>query len=160
MSRIKLIVMGQLTDRYYREAADEYIKRMSRTSPVDEVELKCVRLPEEPSEKEIAAALAKEGEMILAEIPKRALVCAMCIEGKQLSSEELAEKISQADAQGMSELCFIIGSSYGLDEKVKARADIRLSMSRMTFPHKLARVMLLEQLYRAGEINQGKKYHK
>lgn len=160
MSKIKLIVMGQLTDRYYREAADEYIKRMSRTSPVTEVELKCIKLSDEPSDGEIASALSKEADAILAEIPKRALVCAMCIEGKQLSSEELAEKIASAEGQGIGELCFIIGSSFGLDEKVKARADIRLSMSKMTFPHKLARVMLLEQLYRAGEINQGKKYHK
>ncbi|MBE6598692.1 MAG: 23S rRNA (pseudouridine(1915)-N(3))-methyltransferase RlmH [Ruminococcaceae bacterium] len=160
MSKIKLIVMGQLTDRYYREAADEYIKRMSRSSPVTEVELKCVRLSDDPSEKEIASALAKEAEMILAEIPKRALVVAMCIEGKHLSSEELAERISQAEMQGYSELCFIIGSSYGLDEKVKSGAHLRLSMSKMTFPHKLARVMLLEQLYRASEITQNKKYHK
>lgn len=160
MSKIKLIVMGQLSDRYYREAADEYIKRMSRNSPVTETELKCVKLPDDPSDKEIASALEREAELILSEIPKRAFVCAMCIEGKQLSSEELAERIHQSESNGISELCFIIGSSYGLDERVKARADMRLSMSRMTFPHKLARVMLLEQLYRAGEINQGKKYHK
>ncbi len=160
MSKIKLIVMGQLTDRYYREAADEYIKRMSRTTPVTEVELKCVRLSEDPSDKEIAAALAKEGDMILAELPKRALVVAMCIEGKHLSSEELAVRIAQSEMQGVGEICFIIGSSYGLDEKVKSKADLRLSMSKMTFPHKLARVMLLEQLYRASEINQNKKYHK
>jgi len=160
MSKIKLIVMGQLTDRFYRDAADEYIKRMSRTSPVTEVELKCVKLADNPSDREISAALSKEAELILAEIPKRALVCAMCIEGKQLSSEELADKISQAEGGGVSELCFIIGSSYGLDERVKQRADIRLSMSKMTFPHKLARVMLLEQLYRASEINRNSKYHK
>ena len=160
MSKIKLIVMGQLTDRYYREAADEYIKRMSRTSPVTEVELKCVKLSDDPPEREIAAALSKEADMILAEIPKRALVCAMCIEGKQLSSEELAAKIAQSESSGVSELCFIIGSSFGLDERVKARCDIRLSMSKMTFPHKLARVMLLEQLYRASEINRNSKYHK
>ena len=148
MSKIKLIVMGQLTDRYYREAADEYIKRMSRTSPVTEVELKCVKLADNPSDGEIASALSKEADAILQEIPKLALVCAMCIEGKQLSSEELADRISQAESGGMSELCFIIGSSFGLDERVKQRADIRLSMSKMTFPHQVARVMLLEQLYR------------
>ncbi len=160
MSKIKLIVMGQLTDRYYREAADEYIKRMSRSSPVTETELKCVRLPDDPSEKEIASALAKEADMILAEVPKRASVVAMCIEGKQLSSEELSARLAQAELDGASELCFIIGSSYGLDERVKQRADLRLSMSKMTFPHKLARVMLLEQLYRAAEIAQNKRYHK
>ena len=160
MSKIKLIVMGQLTDRYYREAADEYIKRMSRTSPVTEVELKCVKLADDPSDGEVAAALSKEADAILAEIPKRALVCAMCIEGKQLSSEELADKIAQSEMNGIGDLCFIIGSSFGLDERVKKRADIRLSMSKMTFPHKLARVMLLEQLYRASEINRNSKYHK
>lgn len=160
MRKIRLIVMGQLTDRYYREAADEYVRRASRVCSVTETELKCVRLPEEPSEKEIAAALAKEADMILAEIPKRAMVCALCVEGKQLSSEELALRLRQSETQGVGEFCFIIGSSYGLDERVKARADLRLSMSRMTFPHRLARVMLLEQLYRAGEIDQGKKYHK
>ncbi len=160
MGKIKLIAMGALTDRYYREAADEYIKRMARTLPVTEVELKCVRLPDVPSEREIAAALAREGDAILAEIPRRAYVAAMCIEGKELSSEELAAGIAHAEQSGVSEFCFIIGSSYGLDRRVKERADVRLSMSRMTFPHKLARVMLLEQLYRAGEINQGKRYHK
>ena len=108
MSKIKLIVMGQLTDRYYREAADEYIKRMSRTSPVTEVELKCIKLGDDPTDREIVSALAKEGDAILAEIPKRSLVCAMCIEGKQLSSEELADKIAQSESAGTSELCFII----------------------------------------------------
>ena len=146
MSKIKLIVMGQLTDRYYREAADEYIKRMSRTSPITEVELKCVKLSDDPTDGEIAAALAKEADAILAEIPKRAAVCAMCIEGKELSSEELAGKFQQWEIGGTGEFCFIIGSSFGLDERVKQRADLRLSMSKMTFPHKLARVMLLEQL--------------
>ncbi len=160
MSKIKLIVMGQLTDRYYREAADEYIKRMSRISPITEVELKCQRLSDDPSDGEIAAALSKEADAILQEIPKRALVCALCIEGKQLSSEELAAKIEQSESGGISDLCFIIGSSFGLDERVKQRADLRLSMSKMTFPHKLARVMLLEQLYRAAEINRNSRYHK
>lgn len=160
MSKIKLIVMGQLTDRYYREAADEYIKRMSRTSPVTEVELKCVKLSDAPTDGEIAAALSREADAILAEIPKRAVVAAMCIEGKQLSSEELAGKMAQWEMGGTSEFCFIIGSSFGLDERVKQRADLRLSMSKMTFPHKLARVMLLEQLYRAAEINRNSRYHK
>lgn len=160
MSKIKLIVMGQLTDRYYREAADEYIKRMSRTSPVTETELKCVRLPEEPSDKEIAAALAKEADAILAEIPKRALVCAMCIEGKQLSSEELATLIDSKATEGFSDICFIIGSSHGLSDRVKKAANARLSMSKLTFPHQLARVMLFEAVYRATEINRGTKYHK
>lgn len=159
MAKIKLIAMGQLTERYYRDAADDYIRRMAPRSPVREVELKCVRLPDSPSEKEIGAALAKEGNAILEEIPKRAFVSALCVEGKELSSVELATLLADAEVTH-GEICFLIGSSYGLDERVKARAHLRLSMSRMTFPHMLARVVLLEQLYRAGEINQGKKYHK
>ena len=159
MSKIKLIVMGQLTDRYYREAADEYIKRMSRTSPVTEVELKCIKLSDEPSDGEIASALSKEADAILAEIPKRALVCAMCIEGKQLSSEELAERI-EAISMDKSEIALVIGSSYGLSDTVKQRADMRLSVSKLTFPHQLMRVILLEAIYRAFNIQRGTKYHK
>ena len=113
-----------------------------------------------PTDGEIAKALDKEAEKILAEIPPRAAVCAMCVEGKQLSSEEFAEYLEKQASGGVSEVCFIIGSSHGLSDKVKQRANLRLSVSKMTFPHELFRVMLLEQIYRAGEISAGSRYHK
>ena len=115
-------------------------------------------LPERPSEKEIAAALEKEAQPLLKR--KKGFTIAMCIEGKQLSSEELAAKLSDTEVQGKSAVNFIIGSSFGLAPKIKAMADIKLSMSKMTFPHQLARVMLLEQIYRAYSIIAGKRYHK
>ena len=124
-------------------------------------ELEPVALPNEPSDRQIEDALEKEAEMIEKKLAKNALTVAMCIEGKQLSSEELAAKLSDtAGGQGKSAVNFIIGSSFGLAPKIKAMADIKLSMSKMTFPHQLARVMLLEQIYRAYSIIAGKRYHK
>jgi 23S rRNA (pseudouridine1915-N3)-methyltransferase len=123
------------------------------------VQLKEERLSDQPSESEIKNALDKESAKIFAEIPSRAYVVAMCVEGKQCSSEELAEKLEEISARS-SDICFIIGSSFGLADTVKQRADMRLSVSKLTFPHQLMRVILLEAVYRAFNIQKGTKYHK
>lgn len=155
---IKLIVIGKLKEDYLRSACAEYIKRLGRYCTFELHELDECRLSDSPSDKEIAAALKKEGEQI-----KRfaaGMIVPMCIEGKQLSSTELAEAIASAGVSGSSTVSFVIGSSFGLDPEIKAMGQLRLSMSKMTFPHQLARVMLLEQIYRAFQINSGGKYHK
>ncbi len=155
---IKLIVIGKLKEDYLRNACAEYIKRLGRYCTFELHELDECRLSDQPSDKEIAAALRKEAEQI-----KRyasGLIVPMCIEGRQLSSPELAERISEAGVSGQSTVTFIIGSSFGLDPEIKAMGGLKLSMSKMTFPHQLARVMLLEQIYRAFQINTGGKYHK
>ena len=155
---IKLIVIGKLKEDYLRSACAEYIKRLGRYCTFELHELDECRLSDSPSDKEIAAALKKEGEQI-----KRfaaGMIVPMCIEGKQLSSTELAEAIASAGVSGSSTVSFVIGSSFGLDPEIKAMGQLRLSMSKMTFLHQLARVMLLEQIYRAFQINSGGKYHK
>ena len=155
---IDLIVVCKLNEVYLRAACAEYIKRRGRYCTFTLHELDECRLSDNPSEKEIAAALKKEGEQIrrLA----KGMVIPMCIEGRQLTSPELAEKIASAGVDGISTVTFIIGSSFGLDPEVKALGDFKLSMSKMTFPHQLARVMLLEQIYRSFQISTGGKYHK
>ena len=124
------------------------------------LELPEVRLPEDPSPAEIAAGLEKEADLILSKIPKGAWLCVLTPEGKMLSSEALAEKLRDVKNSGKSSACFLIGSSFGMAPRIKEKADFRLSMSPMTFPHHLARVMVLEQLYRAEAIQAGSKYHK
>ena len=160
MLKIKIIAMGRLTEKPYAEMASEFSRRISRSFSLETAEPKPVRLPDNPSPAETAKALAKEAELIRAEIPARSAVVAMCIEGKMMSSEELSSYLSGISISGIGQVCFIIGSSYGLDEKLKRDADLRLSVSPMTFPHELFRIILLEQIYRAGEISAGGKYHK
>ena len=160
MLKIKIIAMGKLTERCYQDASAEFIRRMSRTYAVTTAEPKVELLPSDPSDGEISRALAKEAERILAEIPPRAAVVAMCVEGRTMSSEAFANWMQKQAAGGVSEVCFVIGSSFGLSDEVKKRANLRLSVSPMTFPHELFRVMLLEQLYRTGEITAGSRYHK
>ena len=160
MMSITVIAMGRLKEEYLRGACSEYRKRLSGFFRTDIIELQPERLSESPSANEISRALDAEGKQIVSKIPKNAFVFALCIEGRQLSSEELSEKLDSIALTGKSDIAFIIGSSYGLSDEVKKRADVKLSMSRMTFPHQLARVMLLEQLYRAGQISGGGKYHK
>ncbi len=159
MIKIKIIALGRLKEKYLISAVEEYKKRLSGYSNLEICELEPVKLPEKPSESEIEKALSKEAELIRDKIPQGSTVFAMCIEGKQLSSPELAEKIENAVNMGKS-LVFIIGSSHGLSEKIKNMADIRLSVSKMTFPHQLFRVMLLEQIYRSFKIIEGSAYHK
>jgi len=159
MATIRFITVGSLKEDYLREAVKEYEKRLSGFCKVEEVNLKEARLPQDPSDAEISRALAEEARAILASMPDRSYKIAMCVEGKQFSSEELAEKIERAFSE-TNELCFVIGSSHGLDESVKKAADLRLSVSKMTFPHQLMRVLLLEGVYRCMNIIKGTKYHK
>ena len=155
---INLIVIGKLKEEYLRSAYAEYIKRLSRFCTFELHELDECRLSENPSEKEIAAALGKEAEQIKRFL--KGFIIPMCIEGRQLSSIDFSQKISSAGINGFSAVTFIIGSSFGLAEEIKSMGNFRLSMSEMTFPHQLARVMLLEQIYRAFQIASGGKYHK
>lgn len=159
MLRIRLIVTGNLKEAYWRAAAAEYEKRLGAYAKVEIVELKESRLPESPSPAEIGAALEKEADAVLAAIPPRAYKVALCVEGKQLSSEQLAQKINTV-MQDSGELALIVGSSHGLSDRVKNGADFRLSVSALTFPHQLMRVLLLETVYRSLSILNGGKYHK
>lgn len=155
---INLVAIGRLKEEYLRNACAEYIKRLGRFCTFELHELDECRLSDNPSEKEISAALKKEAEQI--KKYAKGMIIPMCIEGKQLSSTELSERISSAGVNGFSTVTFIIGSSFGLDDEIKSMGTLKLSMSKMTFPHQLARVMLLEQIYRAFQIAGGGKYHK
>lgn len=160
MLNVHIICVGKLKEAFYTDAAAEYAKRLGGYCKLTVTELAEERLPENPSRAQIDAALAREGEAVLQRLPKGALTVALCVEGRLLSSEDLAESLGQWMLLGRSTLVFLIGSSHGLAPVVKERAALRLSMSPMTFPHHLARVMLLEQLYRAFKINEGSGYHK
>lgn len=158
MFNINLITVGKLKEEYLRAAQAEYAKRLQAFCTLKITEIDECRLSDRPSEKEIQNALETEAKSIL----KYAggLIIPMCIEGKQMKSEMLSKKIEDTALSGCSEISFIIGSSYGLSDTVKNAAGLRLSMSEMTFPHQLARIMLLEQIYRAFMISAGKSYHK
>ena len=160
MFDITLITMGKLKEKFYISAAEEYKKRLGGYCRFSLLELPEVRLPEDPSPAEIATGLDKEAELILSKIPKGAWLCIFTPEGKTLSSEDFAEKMKQVKLSGKSSVCFLIGSSFGISPKIKQLADFKLSMGPMTFPHHLARIMVLEQLYRAEAIQAGSKYHK
>ena len=160
MFDITLIAMGKLKEPFYISAAAEYAKRISGYCKFALLELPEARLPENPSPAEIAAGLEKEADLILSKIPKGAWFCVFTPEGKLLSSEDFAQKLREVKNSGKGSACFLIGSSFGIAPRVKSRADFRLSMGPMTFPHHLARIMVLEQLYRAEAIQAGSKYHK
>ena len=160
MFSITLIAMGKLKEKFYLSAAAEYEKRLSGYCEFKLLELPEVRLPDNPSPAEIQAGLEKEAELIFSKIPKGAWFCVLTPEGKLLSSEALAAKIGDVKLSGKSSACFLIGSSFGMSPRVKEKADFKLSMSPMTFPHHLARIMVLEQLYRSEAIQAGSKYHK
>lgn len=160
MFDITLICMGKLKEKFYLSAAAEYEKRLKGYCSFHLIELPEVRLPEDPSPAEISAGLEKEAESILSKIPKGAWFCVFTPEGKMLSSEELAQKMKDVKLSGKSSACFLIGSSFGMAPRIKQMADFKLSMSPMTFPHHLARIMVMEQLYRAEAIQAGSKYHK
>ena len=159
MLSVKIITVGTLKEAYWRDAVTEYSKRLSAFCKLTIVQLKEAKLPDSPSEKEIYAALESEAGAILSEISPRAYKIAMCVEGKQMPSEKLSQTLEKISSQ-TSEVCFIIGSSFGLSDKVKLSSDLRLSVSELTFPHQLLRVMLLESIYRAFNITAGTKYHK
>ena len=159
MLSVKFITVGTLKEAYLRDAAAEYEKRLSAFCRFETVQLKEEKLSENPSESEIQRALEREAAQIEKAIPQRAYRIAMCVEGVQLSSEELAQRIGKIE-QSSAEIVFIIGSSYGLSDSVKNSSDMRLSVSKMTFPHQLMRVLLLEGVYRAFNIRKGTRYHK
>ena len=160
MQKVSIICVGKMQEKFYFDAAAEYVKRLSRFCKLEITELPEDRLPDDPSQAQIDAALAKEADAIRAKLPPSAYIIAMCVEGKTRSSEELASLMAQSANQGESHLVFLIGGSFGLHPSVKALAAVKLTMPPMTFPHHLARDMLLEQIYRGNQINAGSKYHK
>jgi len=161
MQNITIIAMGKVQKGFLTDGCNEYMKRLKPMCQFKLIELDDEPLPEKNlNQTLIDKALEKEAVRILAQIPKQSFVITLCIEGKQLSSEELAQLIDQKGIEGYSNICLIIGSSHGLSEKVKRASQLRLSFSKMTFPHQLARLIALEQIYRALSINAGSKYHK
>lgn len=159
MLNVKIIAVGNIKEKYYRDACDEYIKRLGAFCRTEICELREARLPENPSPGEIDAALADEGSRICAAVPPRYYTVALAVEGKRFDSEALAALL-EAEQNRAPGVCFIIGSSHGLSPAVKQAADLRLSLSELTFPHRLFRVMLLETIYRSFSIIKGTKYHK
>ena len=159
MTKVTVIALGKLKEKYLRDASEEYIKRLSRYCKLEIAELEPIRLCENPSKSEINAALEKEAVLIEKKIPKDTLLVALCIEGGQITSEQLSKTVEKAQMYSGG-ITFIIGSSFGLAERVKQSADICMSFSSMTFPHQLFRIMLLEQIYRAFKIEEGGAYHK
>lgn len=161
MLNVNLITVGKLKESYLRDACAEYQKRLQTFCKLNIVELNESRLPDSPSEKEIKTALSNEGKAMMSLLSGNSCYnITMCIEGKQLSSVKFAEKLEKISVDGKSTVNIVIGSSFGIADEIKVMSDFKLSMSEMTFPHQLARVMLLEQLYRAFQINSGGKYHK
>ena len=160
MFSITLITVGKLKEKFYLSAAAEYEKRLKGYCQFQILELPECRLPEDPSDAEILAGLEKEADLIFSKIPKGSWFCVLTPEGKLQSSEQLAAKLKDVKLSSKSSACFLIGSSFGMADRVKQKADFKLSMSPMTFPHHLARIMVLEQIYRAEAIQAGSKYHK
>ena len=158
--RVQLICVGKMKEKFYIDAAAEYVKRLSAYCKLQVVELPEERLPSNPSQARIDAALEKEAAAIRAKLAPGASLVALCVEGRMRSSEELASLVQTWEHNSAKHLAFVIGGSFGLAESLKAEAWVRLSMSPMTFPHHLARVMLLEQLYRSFKIDEGSSYHK
>ena len=160
MQKITVLCVGKLKEKFYMDAAAEYSKRLGRLCKFQLMELTEQRLPEDPSPAQIRQALSAEAEAIREKLPKGGAVVAMCVEGKTCSSEDLSRRLSDFAVAGRTQVTFLIGGSFGLDEELKRSADWRLSMSPMTFPHHMARIMLLEQIYRAYQIQLGTRYHK
>ena len=160
MTTINLIYVGNIRENYLLAAVAEYEKRLSAYCRLVCTEIKEEKLPDDPSQAQTEAAMKKEGERILAVLPRKSMKIALCVEGKQLSSEEFSSLIKNAENSGFSQISFIIGGAFGLSEEVKKGCDFRLSLSKMTFTHRFARILLLEQIYRAENIAAGGKYHK
>ncbi len=161
MVNINIILFGKLREKYLKEASEEYEKRLKGYCKLKIHEYSPAKISENPSEKEIASALSAEAKIISQFYSeKNTYNIAMCIEGENLSSEKLAEKMEKITVNGTATINFVIGSSFGISDEIKKASDYKLSMSKMTFPHRLARIMLLEQIYRGFKINNGGKYHK
>ena len=158
--KITLITVGKIKEKYFTDAISEYSKRLSRYCKMDIIEVPDEKTPDGASETLETQIKDKEGEKILAKIPDGAYVVALAIEGKMLDSEELADKMEKWNVSGISHVVFVIGGSLGLSSKVLNRADFKLSFSKMTFPHQLMRVILLEQIYRSFRIRNNEPYHK
>ena len=157
---VQIICVGKLKEKFYKDAVAEYTKRLAPFCKLDVIELTEEKLPANPSPALIQAALKKEAEAIRSKLAPGTRTVALCIEGQMLSSPDLAAQLRNWELESVGKLAFLIGGSFGLDETLKKEAHGRWSMSPMTFPHHLARVMLLEQLYRGFQINQGSPYHK
>lgn len=160
MLQINILYVGNIKDKFFAEAVKEYEKRLSSFCKIKNIELKEEKPPENPSDSEIALVIRKEGDRLLEALPKKGYKIALCVEGTQISSEELANKLSSVTVAGDSEITFIIGGAFGMDERVKKVANFRLSISKMTFTHRMMRVILAEQIYRALNILSGGNYHK
>ncbi|MBE6915537.1 MAG: 23S rRNA (pseudouridine(1915)-N(3))-methyltransferase RlmH [Ruminococcaceae bacterium] len=160
MLKINVLCVGKLKEKFYLSACEEYLKRIGAYASISVGEIPEIPMTDTASRAQIEQSLAREAEQVLKKIPKGAYVIPLCIEGELMSSEQLAKKLGEIQVQGSSCICFLIGGSNGLSEEVKRQGGLRLSMSKMTFPHHLARVMLLEQIYRAFQILNGGNYHK
>ena len=160
MLRVSIVCVGKLKEKYLKDAVSEYEKRLRTFCKLEIIEVDEEKSPDDPNDTQIENIITCEGKRLLSKIDKSTKVVAMCIEGKQRSSEGLALYLEETAVSGVSSIAFVIGGSFGLSNEVKQRANLKLSMSEMTFPHQLARVMLCEQIYRAFSINKGTKYHK
>jgi 23S rRNA (pseudouridine1915-N3)-methyltransferase len=160
MIKVSVIAVGKLKEKYLKDACNEYLKRLSAFSKVNVIEINEERCSDNPSQTEIEQVKIKEGERIIAKIPKGSYVVPMCIEGVQMSSEEFSKRIEKTSIDGFGEITFIIGGSFGLSDDVKALGKLKLSFGKLTLPHQLMRVVLLEQIYRAFSISSNSKYHK
>lgn len=160
MIKIKILCVGSLKEKYFKDACNEYIKRLSSYCKLSIIEVDEYKIPGNPSKSDINTCIIAEGKRILSKISPRSFVISLCIEGNLISSEELAKKIETLSVSGVSDITFIIGGSFGLSDEVKNVSNFRQSISKMTFPHQLTRVILLEQIYRAFQISTLGKYHK
>ena len=158
--RINIVCVGKIKEKYLKLGIDEFKKRLSKYCKLEIIELEDEKAPENLSDKEMLIIKEKEGKKILSKIKDNSYVIALAIDGKKLSSEELAQTINKLGVRGVSNITFVIGGSLGLSDEVLSRADYKLSFSKMTFPHQLMRLILLEQVYRAYRINNGEPYHK
>ena len=158
--RINIVCVGKIKEKYLKLGIDEFKKRLSKYCKLEIIELEDEKAPENLSDKEMLMIKEKEGKKILSKITDNSYVIALAIDGKNLSSEELAQTINKLGVRGVSNITFVIGGSLGLSDEVLSRADYKLSFSKMTFPHQLMRLILLEQVYRAYRINNGEPYHK
>lgn len=158
--RINIVCVGKIKEKYLKLGIDEFKKRLSKYCKLEIIELDDEKAPENLSDKEMIMIKDKEGKKILSKIKDNSYVIALAIDGKNLSSEELAETINKLGVKGVSNITFVIGGSLGLSNDVLSRADYKLSFSKMTFPHQLMRLILLEQIYRSYRINNGEPYHK
>jgi 23S rRNA (pseudouridine1915-N3)-methyltransferase len=158
--KISIITVGKLKEKYLKQGIDEYLKRLSAYAKVEIIEVADEKAPEHLSEAEMEEVKRKEGERILSNLSEDTYIITLEISGRMLSSEQLAAKIDELGTYGKSKLAFIIGGSLGLSKEVQNRSDLALSFSKMTFPHQLMRLILLEQIYRAYRINRGEPYHK